>query len=163
MCRLADSRLDGNWGSAVINRDDYDHLVEGLLEQLNMGRSFSELFSSIYAQLQGIVPYNRIGVALLEEPEGELRLTSCRSDGEVLMKMGYAARVEGSTLEPLLETGQPRIINDLEGYLAAQAEFGFDGAGGPRGDAFQFDAAARGRGQADRGHFLFQPREERLP
>ena len=74
-----------------IDRAGYEHVVESLLEQLNMGRSFSELFDSIYDQLVGIVPYNRIGVALLEEPERVLRLTSCRSDGELMMKVGYAA------------------------------------------------------------------------
>jgi len=34
-----------------------------------------------------------------------------------VLKVGYAARVAGSSLAPLLETGQPRIINDLQKYL----------------------------------------------
>ncbi len=96
---------------------EYDKLVEQMLEQLNMGQGFDELFNSFYAQLQGILPFNRIAVALLEEPGNLLRLTSCRSDGNVALKVGYAAHLEGSTLEALLETGQPRIINDLDQYL----------------------------------------------
>ena len=98
---------------------EYDQVVEGLLEQLNMGRSFEELFSSVYDGLRGVVPYHRIGVALLEESGQVLRLLSCRSDGELVMKVGYAAHLEGSTLQPLLATGQPRILNDLEDYLRA--------------------------------------------
>ena len=97
--------------------EDYERLVERMLEQINMGQGFDELFNSVYDQLHGIVPYNRIAVALLEEPANLLRLISCRSDGDVALKVGYAARVEGSTLAPLLQTGQPRIIGDLGQYL----------------------------------------------
>jgi formate hydrogenlyase transcriptional activator len=99
-------------------KQDYDSIVEGMLEQLNMGLGFSDLFESIYDKLFGIIPYNRIAVALLEEPDHLLRLTSCRSDGEIALKVGYAAHIQGSTLERLLETAQPRIINDLDAYLA---------------------------------------------
>jgi formate hydrogenlyase transcriptional activator len=94
----------------------YETVCEGLLQQLLMGRSFEELFESLYGKLRSLVPYNRIGVGLLEEPERVLRLKYCRSDGELAMKVGYAAHIAGSTLEPLLETGQPRIINDLPAY-----------------------------------------------
>ena len=101
----------------TIDQVSYDLVVEQLLVQLNMGRGFEELFNSIYDQLQGIVPYNRIAVALFDEHEDLLRLISCRSDGELHLKVGYAANLEGSTLQPLLRTDQSRIINDLEGYL----------------------------------------------
>ncbi len=53
----------------------------------------------------------------MDEAEGVLRLTAARSDGPLKLMVGYASHVEGSTLAPLLETGQPRIINDLESYL----------------------------------------------
>ena len=66
------------------------------------------MFNSIYDQLQGIVPYNRIAVALFDEHEDLLRLISCRSDGELHLNVGYAASLEGSTLEPLLLTDQSR-------------------------------------------------------
>ncbi len=96
---------------------NYERLVEQMLRQLNMGHGLDELLASVFDQLSGIVPYNRIAVALLEEPAHVLRLVSCRSDGDVILKTGYAARLQGSTLEPLLETGQPRIIGDLAEYL----------------------------------------------
>ena len=96
----------------------YEEVVAELLEQINLGRSYEDLFNSIYERLQGIVPYDRIAVALLEDAGTRLHLVSCRSDGPVLLKTGYAAPVEGSTLHELLLTGQPRIINDLPDYLA---------------------------------------------
>lgn len=97
--------------------DRFDRLVERMLQQINMGEGLDELLDSVYGQLNGIVPYNRIAVALLEQPHNLLRLISCRSDGDVALKVGYAARVSGSTLAPLLETGQPRIIDNLQKYL----------------------------------------------
>lgn len=95
----------------------YERLVERMLRQLNMGHGLDELLASVFDQLSGVVPYNRIAVALLEEPSHVLRLVACRSDGKVNLKTGYAARVHGSTLAPLLETGHPRIIADLDEYL----------------------------------------------
>ncbi len=103
-------------------RAEYNRLTEQLLEQLNMGLGFEELFNSVYDQLHGIVPYNRIAVALLEEPTNLLRLTSCRSDGDISLKVGYASHLKGSTLAPLLETGHPRIIDDLDEYLANKTQ-----------------------------------------
>ncbi|MCG8651968.1 MAG: GAF domain-containing protein, partial [Pirellulales bacterium] len=102
------------------DQSDFDRVVEQLVEQLNMGRSYDDLFNSVYDQMRGLVAYDRIAVALLERERNLLRLISCRSDGEVALKVGYAARLEGSTLASLLETGQPRIIGDLEDYLASK-------------------------------------------
>jgi len=104
--------------------EKYEQLVGRMLEQINMGQGLDELLNSVYEQLRGIVPYNRIAVALLEKSGKLLRLISCRSDGDVMLKVGYAARVSGSTLAPLLQTGQPRILDDLQSYLAEKPESG---------------------------------------
>jgi len=50
----------------------YERLVERMLEQINLGQSLDELLDSVYDELQGIVPYNRIAVALLEQPRNLL-------------------------------------------------------------------------------------------
>ena len=94
----------------------FDRLVGELLQQLNHGRDFEALLDSIYNQLTGIVPYNRIAVAIFEDDPARLRLISCRSDGDISLKTGYASRLSGSTLQPLMVSGQARIINDLETY-----------------------------------------------
>lgn len=96
----------------------YADLVAELLEQINLGRTYEDIFRLIYDGLHGVVPYNRIAVALLDETGTRLSLVSCRSDGPTALKLGYAAPVEGSTLQELLLTGKPRIINDLPAYLA---------------------------------------------
>ncbi len=100
----------------------YERLVERMLEQITMGHGLDELVNSVYEQLQGVVPYNRIAVALLDQSGTLLRLISCRSDGDVMLKVGYTARIQGSTLAPLLQTGQPRILDDLQAYLSAKPD-----------------------------------------
>jgi formate hydrogenlyase transcriptional activator len=94
-----------------------ERLIGQLLQQLNYGRGFEALLDSIYDQLLGIVPYNRIAVAIFEDNPARLRLISCRSDGDVSLKTGYASRLSGSTLQPLMVSGHARIINDLETYF----------------------------------------------
>jgi len=102
--------------------EKYEQLVERMLEQINMGQGLDELLSSVYEQLRGVVPYNRIAVALLEQSGKLLRLISCHSDGDVMLKVGYAARINNSTLAPLLKTGQPRILDDLQAYLSEKPD-----------------------------------------
>lgn len=95
----------------------FERLADELLRQLNQGRDFEALLDSIYDQLSKVVPYNRIAVAIFENNPARLRLISCRSDGQVSLKIGYASRLAGSTLYPLILSGQARIINDLEAYF----------------------------------------------
>ncbi len=113
---------DSDCGIGMDEQRLYDRVVGQLLEQLNMGRSLEDLLESIYENLRGSLPCNRIAVALLNESNDILTAITCRSDGEVSLAPGYASKIQGSTLEPLLETGQPRIINDLEEYLASKPE-----------------------------------------
>ncbi len=108
--------------TASLAKTAYDEIVEELIEQINMGRSYEELLDSIYDRLRGVVPYNRIAVALLDSSGDGLMLISCHSDGPESLKVGYSAPVEGSTLHELLLTGQPRIINDLADYLAKKPQ-----------------------------------------
>src|SRR5262249_50382558 len=91
----------------------YERLVEQLLEEINLGRSLDELLGTVYDRLQGIVPYNRIAVALVQPGGDKLRLVCCRSDGPEALRIGYEDDIAGSTLATLLRTGQPRILNDL--------------------------------------------------
>jgi formate hydrogenlyase transcriptional activator len=59
---------------------NFELLVARVIEQINMGQGLDELLDSAYDQLSGVVPYNRIAVAPLEQPLNLLRLISCRSE-----------------------------------------------------------------------------------
>lgn len=94
-------------------------ILHEIVEDLNAGRGFQDILDSIYARLRGHIPCNRLAVSVYDPARDLLTIHACRSDGPVLLHEGYSARLRGSSLEPLLRTGEPRIIDDLETYLGA--------------------------------------------
>ncbi len=72
----------------------------------------------ICAPLASLIPYDRIGVALLEEEGAVLRLRWRRSKLPVdSLPVNYSAAINRGSLAELLATGQTRVINDLRAYL----------------------------------------------
>jgi len=88
----------------------------------------SELFAEnvldrIYETFDKLIPYDRIGCALLEDNGAKLRAFWARAEySNLRISKNYCARMEGSSLEKILQTGQPRIINDLEAYLQSHPQ-----------------------------------------
>jgi len=95
-----------------------DLVVANVLERLCLAPSFAYAFTALDAGLRGAVPLDRIAVGLLDEAGECLRLAALRSGGEPALKIGYSDPIAGSTLEALLQSGRPRIINDLPTYLS---------------------------------------------
>ncbi len=93
------------------------HLPREIVEDLNAGRDFREIVEGLHARLQHQVPCNRLAVALYDRATDRLTLHTCKSDGPIVLKEGFSAALKGSSLEEVLRTGEPRIINDLEDYL----------------------------------------------
>jgi signal transduction histidine kinase len=86
---------------------------------LSSGRSLFEVLDSLYDALYPIIPFDRLGVAFHNEETGLVSLRWVRSENSVAaIDKGYWAVLKGSSLEPILRTGRPRIINDYEEYLA---------------------------------------------
>src|SRR5215210_6506297 len=98
--------------------DKVDALVATLVDQINRGLRFDEIFANLYAHVGEAVPCHRVAVALVDEAGDQLRLVAAHADGEQVLKVGYSDKVAGSTLEDLFRTGRPRILNDLPAYLA---------------------------------------------
>ena len=73
---------------------------------------------SVYDEFRGFIPYERIGFALVEDDGQTVRAVWNKSDlSRTYLKRGYSASLEGSSLQEIIDTGHPRIINDLEAYL----------------------------------------------
>ena len=89
-----------------------------IVEQINLGLTLDEVLSFLYEELREVIPYNRIGVAFIEDGSGLVAADWTRSDCPVLLKRGYKAPLAGSSLQVIAETGKARIVNDLEAYLA---------------------------------------------
>ena len=89
--------------------------------RVSAGVLLDDVLEEFYREARGIFPYDRIGVSLLEDGGRTLRARWARSSlGPLRLAEGYAAPMEGSSLEEILATGRPRILNDLVDYLAAR-------------------------------------------
>jgi len=86
-------------------------------ERINGGVKLEEILDSLYEEMQEVIPFNRIGFALIDRERSAAVARWCRSDRPTLLHLGYEAPLAGSTLARIIETLRPRIINDLEAYL----------------------------------------------
>jgi len=117
----------GRLGSALLglsrtleNRFAEQRLLNHVTEQANAGVLVDDILDELYTSFRGLIPYQRIGLALLENDGRVLRARWGRYDAQcIYLKNGFSAHMQGSSLQTILETGQPRIINDLEAYLQA--------------------------------------------
>ena len=94
-----------------------------LTHQINMGLLLDDVLDRAYAGLRAVLPYDRLGVALIDDDGDTVRAMWARSTcPEVRLNVGFAGRLQGSSLQRIIETGEPRIINDLPAYLRAHPD-----------------------------------------
>lgn len=95
--------------------------VDAIAARINAGLLLDDVLEDFFREAREIFPYDRIGFSLLESGGTVVRARWARSDlGPLRLGKGYAARLEGSSLQSILETGQPRILNDLVAYLESK-------------------------------------------
>jgi len=88
-------------------------------KKLLAGGSYKKSLDLVFDSLDLVIPYDRIGIALLEGEGDEARLCMkwVRSKIAVThLNVSYSAPVKGSSLGNILATGSPRIMNDLIEY-----------------------------------------------
>lgn len=85
---------------------------------LNRGATLDQVMNNFYDGFKKHVPYDRIGVSVIADEEKMVRSIWARSEYEHLfLGLGYQSPLSGSTLQNIIDTGKPRILNDLEDYL----------------------------------------------
>ena len=103
------------------NKEDRIKILETILsitKKVNSGLMVDEILDYIFEEFQAIIPYDRMSVAFLEEDCKIVTLKWAMTKGSVIkLKPNYSAFIEGSSLEQILITGCPRIINNLKTYL----------------------------------------------
>lgn len=87
-------------------------------EQINAGLVLDDVLDSVFESFRPIIPYHRIGFALLEQDDTVVRARWARSDSkEVRLGLNFNLPMERTSLGKVLASGKPRILNDLEAYL----------------------------------------------
>jgi signal transduction histidine kinase len=105
-------------GNVLAKQLDQLRTLVTITAQINAGLTLDEVLNQVYESFRSVIPYDRIGFSLLEEDGEIVRARWARSDApEVKLPIGYSASLAGSSLQQIVETGQPRILNDLEAYL----------------------------------------------
>jgi signal transduction histidine kinase len=85
---------------------------------INEGLLLEDILNKVYAGFRELIPYNRIGCALIENDGTVVRAQWAQTDQpDLKIDKGYSALLTGSSLETIIQTGEPRILNDLENYL----------------------------------------------
>jgi len=86
--------------------------------KINAGLLLNDVLDYVYEAFRHLLPYDCIALALLEEDNTIVRSFWVRSAaGEILLPCGHAAPLAGSSLQMVLDSGQPQVINDLRAYL----------------------------------------------
>jgi diguanylate cyclase (GGDEF)-like protein len=89
-----------------------------LTEKINRAVRLEEVLEHVWDSFRMVVPYNRIGFADFDRETRLVRAVWARSDAsEIKIDTGYSAPIDSTSLGRILETGTPRIIDDLERYL----------------------------------------------
>lgn len=97
--------------------------IQQIADQLSGGLFLDDVLEKVFESFRSVIPYNRLAAAFLSDDKLQLTHYWGRSDAEMVnISPGYTASMQGSSLQGVIETGKPRIINDLESYLAAHPE-----------------------------------------
>jgi signal transduction histidine kinase len=117
LARLA--RALASLGSELEQTSGVQRALLQVTARINSGLVLDEMLEHIYSSFRSLIPYDRIGFALLEDGGATVTSFWDRSEApHIKLGKGYSAALSGSSLERLLATGQPRILNDLPDYLA---------------------------------------------
>lgn len=83
------------------------------------GVLMEEFLDFVFESFHPLIPYDRIGLALLDEAGDMIRLHWVRSNAPVIeLPHGYEVPLESTSLEAVVRAGEPRILNDPRAYLA---------------------------------------------
>ncbi|MCJ7433108.1 MAG: GAF domain-containing protein [Anaerolineales bacterium] len=97
--------------------------LDQIASQINAGLLLDDILEQVYQNFHDIIPYNRIGLSLIQADGKIVRACWAKTDQPAIhLDRKYAAPLESSSLQTIIDTGQPRIINDLTEYLKTKPD-----------------------------------------
>ena len=97
----------------------FGRLMREINRRITAGEDFRRILDFLFDSLDAIIPYDRIGIALVEGEGRNRGLCSKWMKSRIPsghLGIGYRGPLDGSSLQQILETGRPRIIDDLVEY-----------------------------------------------
>ncbi|QID18653.1 GGDEF domain-containing protein [Nitrogeniibacter mangrovi] len=92
--------------------------MQAISDTVNGGLTLIDVLDRIFDAFRTVIPYNRMGCALLSADGRTLRSCWARADfGDVRLGTGFTASMANSSLNQVIASGQPRILNDLDAHL----------------------------------------------
>lgn len=94
--------------------------VQQIADLAVAGLGLEETLEHMFAGFRDIIPFDRLSCALLSDDGARVVARWVQPTGpSTVIREGFSAALAGSSLQSLLQSGEPRIINDLEAYLSA--------------------------------------------
>lgn len=96
-----------------------EKVFRGITQKLNSGIPFDKILDFVFDSLGLVIPFDRIGIAIVEGEGADTQICIkwTRSNMPAYhLAGGYCAPLAGSSLQRILDAGEPRIINDLIKY-----------------------------------------------
>ncbi|MCX7843377.1 MAG: HD domain-containing protein [Clostridia bacterium] len=90
--------------------------VINLYELLNTGTSVNETLAYVFDTFRSHIPYDRIGIALLDT-NGNIYSQAVCSDYPLVLKEGYSLNLSETSLNNLVSSKECRIVNNYIEYL----------------------------------------------
>jgi len=89
-----------------------------LTSHINSGLLLEEILLQVYNDFRDFIPYDRVGFALLEDEGRTLRSHWAKTEyPAIYLGQDYSGEMAESSLQKILNSGKPRILNDLEKYF----------------------------------------------
>jgi HD-GYP domain-containing protein (c-di-GMP phosphodiesterase class II) len=111
-----------NHSGGLLMNNFYENLVK-VYELLNKGVDIEHILDLIFDSFKEYLPYNRIGLALLDL-NGLIYSYALSSDNKPLLNIGYSKNIIESSLNDVVLSKQPRIINDYNDYIVENPNSG---------------------------------------
>ena len=103
--------------SLELRFEEFERRVQ-VEDEVGAGVILENVLDLIYDSFGSMIPYDRIGLALVKEDGGVVLSRWARFEAEeVKIGVGYAAPLENDVVQEILGSGEPMIVNDLKGYL----------------------------------------------
>lgn len=121
VARLAGSL--GELGRTLHEGLEKVRLLARITEEINSGLLLDEVLDHVFDGFRPLIPYDRIGLSLLEDQGQTVRVRWERSElAGPPFPEGYSLTLRETSLGSLLEENRPRILNDLGAYLRERPE-----------------------------------------